>query len=254
MILDDFDLDGKVALVTGAATGLGQGMAVGLAEAGADVFGVGHSTSMDETEERVEKTGQNFEYIMGDLKDEGFEEQVVDNCNRELGPVDILINNAGIIRRENAEDFSPEDWQAVMDVNLNSLFFLTQAVGNNMIERGKGGKIINICSMLSYSGGILIAPYTASKSAVAGLTRILGNEWAEHGINVNGIAPGYMATKNTKPLREDEERNENILSRIPMDYWGEPEDLKGAAVFLASEASSYVTGTILRVDGGWLTR
>lgn len=254
MILDDYNLEGKVALVTGAATGLGQGMAVGLAEAGANVFGVGHSTSMESTRKRVKETGQEFDHLMCDIKEEGIEEEIVDSCNSVLGPVDILVNNAGIIRRENAEDFSSQDWKEVMDVNLNSLFFLTQAVGKQMIDRGEGGKVINICSMLSYQGGILVAPYTASKSGVAGLTRILGNEWAEHEINVNGIAPGYMATKNTKPLREDEERNQSILSRIPMDRWGNPGDLKGTVVYLASKASDYVTGTIIRVDGGFLTR
>lgn len=254
MILDDFNLEGKVAVVTGAATGLGQGMSVGLAEAGADIFGVGHSSNMDSTREQVQAAGQRFEFIMGDLREEGFEEEIVASCNEAFGSVDILVNNAGTIRRGKAEDFSRKDWNDVMDVNLNSLFFLTKSVGQQMINRGEGGKIINICSMLSYSGGILVAPYTASKSGLAGLTRILGNEWAEHNINVNGIAPGYMATKNTKPLQEDEERNQNILSRIPMDRWGKPEDLKGAVVFLSSKASHYVTGTILRVDGGWLTR
>lgn len=254
MILDDFNLGGKVGIVTGAAKGLGQGLALGLAEAGADIVGVGHSTSLDETGGKIQDLGRDFLPIYCDLSDADSINDIVEKAVDQFGRVDILVNNAGILRRENAENFTRKDWDDVLNLNLRSLFFLTQEVARRFIKQGEGGKVINICSMLSYSGGIMVASYTASKSGVAGLTRILANEWAKYGINVNGIAPGYMATEITEPLREDEERNRRISERIPMDRWGLPEDLKGAAVFLASGASDYVTGTILRVDGGWLTR
>ena len=254
MILDAFKLDGKVAIVTGAARGLGQGMAVGLAEAGADVLGVDVLSPLDETRKRVEATGHRFAEVKADLSCTANIERILGTARSELGGFDILINNAGIIRRHPAHEFPVEDWDLVMNINLRTLFFLTQAFGKSLIDAKRPGKVINVCSMLSYSGGILIAPYTASKSAVAGITRLLGNEWAPYGINVNGIAPGYMATDNTAPLRTNPERNREILSRVPMDRWGTPEDLCGAVVFLASSASDYVTGTIVRVDGGWLTR
>jgi len=254
MILDDFKLDGKVAVVTGAATGLGQGMAVGLAEAGADIVGIVHHSSAEGTAERVRAAGREFLALQADLESIDPIQDTINKAEERFGHLDILVNNAGIIRREKAETFSVADWDAVMNVNLKTLFFFTQAFAKGLISSNRKGKIINVCSMLSYSGGILVAPYTASKSAVAGLTRILANEWAKYGINVNGIAPGYMATANTAPLRADEGRNKEILSRIPLDRWGLPEDLKGAAVYLASTASDYVTSTILRVDGGWLTR
>ncbi len=254
MILNDFQLQDKVAIVTGAAKGLGQGMALGLAEAGADLVAVGNRTSLDETEEKTRDLGRDFLGIYADLEKTPSCDQVVEKTIEKFGHIDILLNNAGITKRANAEDLPLEDWDQVMNINLRSLFVLTQRVGKHMIERGKGGKIINICSMLSYSGGINVAPYTASKSGLAGLTKLLANEWSKHHINVNGIAPGYMETKLTKPLKEDEERNKQIMARIPMDRWGTPDDLKGAAVFLASDASNYVAGTIMRVDGGWLTR
>jgi len=254
MILDAFKLEGKVAIVTGAARGLGQGMATGLAEAGADILGVDVLSPLDETRARIEGAGRRFAEIRADLSGTADIERILDTANEQLGGFDILINNAGIIRRHPAHEFPIEDWDAVMNINLRSLFFLTQAFGKRLIEAGRPGKVISVCSMLSFSGGILVAPYTASKSAVAGITRLLGNEWAPYGINVNGIAPGYMATDNTAPLRADEARSREILSRVPMDRWGTPEDLCGAVVFLASGASDYITGTIVRVDGGWLTR
>jgi len=254
MILDDFRLEGKIAIVTGAAQGLGQGMAAGLAEAGADVLGVDVQSPLDETRALIEGTGSRFAEHQADLSDAACVDGILDTARRQLGGFDILINNAGIIRRHPAHEFPPEDWDAVINVNLRSLFFLTQAFGKALIEEKRTGKVVNVCSMLSYSGGILVAPYTASKSAVAGITRLLGNEWAVHGINVNGIAPGYMATDNTAALRADPKRNQEILRRVPMDRWGTPRDLCGAVVFLSSAASDYITGTIVRVDGGWLTR
>jgi len=254
MTIDAFRLDGKVALVTGAARGLGQGMAVGLAEAGADIVGIDIISPLDETRSKIERTGRRFVEIQADLSRTEDIQRILGTARSELGGFDILVNNAGIIRRHPAHEFPAEDWDAVMNVNLRSLFFLTQAFGKALIDEGRPGKVISVCSMLSFSGGILVAPYTASKSAVAGLTRLLGNEWAPYGINVNGIAPGYMATDNTAPLRADPERNKEILSRVPMNRWGTPADLAGAIVYLASSASDYVTGTILRIDGGWLTR
>lgn len=254
MILDDFKLDGKVAIVTGAARGLGQGMAVGLAQAGADILGVDVIAPLDETRQKVEAAGRRFEEVQADLSGTADVPRILSDAESKLGGFDILINNAGIIRRHPAHEFPIDEWDAVVNVNLRSLFFLTQAFGKALIDKKRPGKVINVCSMLSFSGGVLVAPYTASKSAVAGLTRLLGNEWAAFGIHVNGIAPGYMATENTAPLRADAGRSQEILSRVPMDRWGAPEDLHGAVVFLASRASDYITGTILRVDGGWLTR
>ena len=254
MILDAFNLDGKVALVTGAARGLGQAMAVGLAEAGADIVGIDVIKPLSDTRAKIESLGRQFVEIHADLSGTVDIQRILETAKEKLGGFDILVNNAGIIRRHPAHEFPTEDWDAVMNVNLRSLFFLTQAFGKALIDAKRPGKIVNVCSMLSFSGGILVAPYTASKSAVAGITRLLGNEWAPHGINVNGIAPGYMATDNTAPLRADADRNREILSRVPMDRWGEPEDLCGAIVFLSSPASDYITGTIVRVDGGWLTR
>lgn len=253
MILDAFKLTGKVALVTGCDTGLGQGMATGLAEAGCDIVGVNRKIP-HETAQRVEALGRRFHAIQADLRDQQQLTSIVDEAVAKMGHLDILINNAGTIRRCDAIDFSEKDWDEVMDLNLKSLFFLSQAVARQFIAQSSGGKIINIASMLSYQGGIRVPSYTASKSGVMGLTRLLANEWAKHNINVNAIAPGYMATNNTQQLREDAERNQEILDRIPAGRWGTPEDLQGAAVFLASPAADYINGYTLAVDGGWLAR
>ncbi|MDV5356343.1 2-dehydro-3-deoxy-D-gluconate 5-dehydrogenase KduD [Enterobacter asburiae] len=253
MILDAFKLTGKVALVTGCDTGLGQGMTVGLAEAGCDIVGFNRKIP-HETAQRVEALGRRFHAIQADLRDQQQLTSIVDEAVEKMGHLDILINNAGTIRRCDAIDFSEKDWDEVMDLNLKSLFFLSQAVARQFIAQGSGGKIINIASMLSWQGGIRVPSYTASKSGVMGLTRLLANEWAKHNINVNAIAPGYMATNNTRQLREDAERNKEILDRIPAGRWGTPEDLQGAAVFLASPAADYVNGYTLAVDGGWLAR
>ncbi len=247
-----FDLSGKVAVVTGANTGIGQGIAIALAEAGADVALVGRS-SADETAEKVRALGRKAVLIRADLSTIEPVQEVVDRTLAELGGLDILVNNAGIIRRADAVDFTEEDWDAVVDTNLKSAFFLCQAAGRHMIGRGSG-KIINIASMLSFQGGIRVPSYTASKSGVAGLTKLLANEWAGRGVNVNAIAPGYIATNNTAALQTDESRNRQILERIPSGRWGDPSDLGGAAVFLASSASDYVQGHVLAVDGGWLAR
>ena len=248
-----FDLTGKVAIVTGANTGLGQGMAVALAEAGADLALVGRSAP-EETVELVQKTGRKAHIVMADLGSMDPIDRIVSETREALGEIDILVNNAGIIKRNDSIDFTEEDWDAVMNINIKTLFFLSQAVARSMIAAKKGGKIINIASMLSYQGGIRVPSYTASKSGVMGLTRILANEWAAHGINVNAIAPGYFATNNTAALQADEGRNKEILGRIPAGRWGKPSDLGGAAVFLSSSASDYVQGITLPVDGGWLAR
>jgi 2-dehydro-3-deoxy-D-gluconate 5-dehydrogenase len=250
--MPSFDLTGRVAMVTGANTGIGQGIAVALAEAGADLALVGRSPA-EETAERVQALGRKAALIGADLSSIAPVQQVVDRSLAELGGLDILVNNAGIIRRADALDFSEEDWDAVIDTNLKSLFFLCQAAGRHMAGLRRG-KIINIASMLSFQGGIRVASYTASKSGVAGLTRLLANEWASKGINVNAIAPGYIATNNTAALQADEGRNRQILERIPAGRWGDPSDLAGAVVFLASSASDYVHGHVLAVDGGWLAR
>ena len=247
-----FNLAGRVAVVTGANTGIGQGLAVALAEAGADVALVGRS-SADETAEMVRAAGRRAALIRADLSSTAPIADVVGQTLSELGGLDILVNNAGIIRRADAVDFSEEDWDAVIDTNLKSVFFLCQAAGRHMIAQGRG-KIVNIASMLSFQGGIRVPSYTASKSGVAGLTRLLANEWASKGINVNAIAPGYIATNNTAALQADETRNRQIMERIPAGRWGQPSDLGGAVVFLASPASDYVNGHILAVDGGWLAR
>jgi 2-deoxy-D-gluconate 3-dehydrogenase len=229
-------------------------MALGLAEAGADVAGL-YRTNYEESQARVEALGRRFLPVHCDLQEATVAElnQVVDQVVGEMGQLDILVNNAGIIRRAPALEFSEQDWDDVIQVNLKALFFLSQAAARVMDQQG-GGKIINIASMLSFQGGILIPPYTAAKSGVAGLTRALANEWAAKGINVNAIAPGYMATDNTAPLRADPVRNPAILARIPAGDWGEPADLKGTVVFLASEASNYMHAAIVPVDGGWLAR
>jgi 2-dehydro-3-deoxy-D-gluconate 5-dehydrogenase len=253
-ILDLFRLDGKVALVTGAGRGLGQGFAVGLAEAGADIVGL-DLISLDETRVQVTALGRRFWPVTCNLREATVPQlnEVVAQVVKEMGRLDILVNNAGIIRRAPALEFSEEFWDDVIQINLKAAFFLAQATGRVMVAQGRG-KIINIASMLSFQGGILVPSYTASKSAVAGITRALANEWASKGINVNAIAPGYMATDNTAPLRADPQRSESILGRIPAGRWGEPADLQGVAVFLASAASNYMHGAIVPVDGGWLTR
>lgn len=253
-ILDAFRLDGKVALVTGAGRGLGQAMAIGLAEAGADIAGLDRMEDFD-TRDAVQSLGRRFFNISCDLYKTPASElnNIVASVVTELGSLDILVNNAGIIRRAPALEFSEEDWDSVITINQRALFFLSQAAGRVMVEQG-GGKIINIASMLSFQGGILVPSYTAAKSAVMGITRALANEWASKNINVNAIAPGYMATDNTAPLRADEKRNAAILERIPSGRWGKPADLKGIAVFLASSASDYLQGAIIPVDGGWLAR
>ena len=248
-----FSLENKVALVTGANTGIGQGLAVGLAAAGADIAAVGRSEP-SETQQAVEKLGRRFVFIEANLSEIDHVASVVEKAETALGAVDILVNNAGTIKRNDALEFTEDDWDSVMDVNLKTLFFLTQATARRMIATGRQGKIINIASMLSYQGGIRVASYTASKSGVAGLTKLLANEWASKNINVNAIAPGYIANNNTAALRADEKRNAEILGRIPAGRWGAPDDLAGAAVFLASSASDYVHGTTLAVDGGWLAR
>jgi 2-deoxy-D-gluconate 3-dehydrogenase len=247
-----FDLTGKAAVVTGANTGIGQGVAVALAKAGADVALVGR-TAANETAEKVRRLGRRAAIIGADLSTIAPVQDVVDRTLSELGNLDILVNNAGIIRRNDAVEFTEADWDAVVDTNLKSVFFLCQAAARHMIGQGRG-KIINIASMLSFQGGIRVPSYTASKSGVAGLTKLLANEWAAKGINVNAIAPGYIATNNTAQLQADENRNRSILERIPAGRWGDPSDLGGAAVFLASSASDYVQGHILAVDGGWLAR
>ncbi|MGH6652364.1 MAG: 2-dehydro-3-deoxy-D-gluconate 5-dehydrogenase KduD [Sphingopyxis sp.] len=247
-----FDLSGKVALVTGANTGIGQGIALALAEAGAEIAAAGRSPA-DETIGKVRGLGRRAENFAADLSSVGAVQPLVDAVLAEFGRIDILVNNAGIIRRADAVDFTEADWDAVMDTNLKTLFFLCQAVGRHMIARGSG-KIINIASMLTFQGGIRVPSYTASKSGVGGLTKLLANEWAAKGVQVNAIAPGYIATNNTAALQGDETRNRQIMDRIPAGRWGDPKDIGGAAVFLASSASDYVQGHILAVDGGWLAR
>lgn len=253
MILDQFKLDGKVAIVTGASRGLGQGMACALAEAGADVVGVGVSDS-SATGEAVRNAGGRYLPITADLTGTDCVTGIVEQALAGFGRVDILVNNAGTIRRSDLLEFTEQDWDDVMDLNLKTLFFLSQAVAREFAKQGSGGRIINIASMLSFQGGIRVASYTASKSGVKGLTMLMANELAGDGVCVNAIAPGYMATDNTEALRNDAQRNSEILARIPAGRWGLPEDLAGAVVFLASDAAAYVNGHTLAVDGGWLAR
>jgi 2-dehydro-3-deoxy-D-gluconate 5-dehydrogenase len=251
-MLDLFNLDGRTALVTGANTGLGQGIAIALAEAGADIVAVGRSAA-PETGAHVAAAGRRFLDVHADLSSTAPARAAVDAAINLNGRLDIIVNNAGIIRRADSLDVEEADWDAVIDTNLKSVFFLAQAAARHMAAHG-GGKIINIASLLSFQGGIRVPAYAASKSAVAGLTRALANEWAARGINVNAIAPGYFDTNNTAALRADPVREPAILARIPAGRWGEPGDLAGAAVFLASRASDYVHGVVLPVDGGWLAR
>jgi 2-deoxy-D-gluconate 3-dehydrogenase len=253
MIPDLFNLSGKVAMVTGSSTGLGEGMAYGLAEAGADIVGV-DIQDMPENKERIESMGRRFTGIQADLSKIDVVDKIITKAVEALGRLDILVNNAGIIRRSPTIDFTETDWDDVMNVNLKSLFFLSQGAARQFIKQNTGGKIINVASMLSFQGGILVPSYTASKSGVMGLTRLMACEWAKENINVNAIAPGYMATNNTQAIQDDPVRNKQILERIPAGRWGRPEDLKGIAVFLASDASNYMHGYTIAVDGGWLAR
>lgn len=254
MILDKFKLDGKVALVTGASGGLGASMAIALAEAGADVAAHCHRAGdAQETCRKISGFGRKAFEVAGDMSEKDVPRELVEKVVAEFGRIDILINNAGMIRRTPAVDFSEEDWMTVLEVNLSSVFRLSQAAGRKMIEQG-AGKIVNIASLLSFQGGINVPAYTASKSGVAGLTKAFANEWAKFNVNVNAIAPGYMATNNTAALRDDETRNRQILERIPAGRWGNADDLAGAAVFLASPASDYMQGHIMVVDGGWMAR
>lgn len=250
--LELFSLKGKTALVTGARTGIGQAISVALASAGAHVLLLGHRDNLDETKAKIEEIGGTHEVILIDLSD-------LKEIRQKLQPVlkkhqiDILVNNAGVIYREPAATYNEQEWMRVIDVNLHSVFILSQEIGRGMLERGSG-KIINIASLLSFQGGLNVPAYTASKHAVAGLTKSLANEWANKGVQVNAIAPGYIETNNTEPLRKNEERSKSILDRIPAGRWGRPEDLAGAALFLASHASDYVNGHVLVVDGGWMGR
>jgi 2-dehydro-3-deoxy-D-gluconate 5-dehydrogenase len=253
MTAQPFNLRGKVAIVTGANTGLGQAMAIALATAGASIALVGR-TAPDETQARIKSLGGKSAAITADLSDAGRVSAVVEEAKAALGAVDILVNNAGIIRRNDAIDFTLEEWDSVMATNLKVPFFLAQAAARSMFTAGRGGKIINVASLLSFQGGIRVASYTASKSGLAGITRLLANEWAGKGINVNAIVPGYFKTNNTEALRADPQRNRDILQRIPAGRWGEPAELGGAAVFLASSAADYVHGALIPVDGGWLAR
>lgn len=253
MILDAFNLKGKVAMVTGCDTGLGQGMALGLAEAGCDIISVNRRIPQ-ETAQKVQALGRRFTAIQADLSDITVIPGVIAQAIDQMGSIDILVNNAGTIRREDALEFSEKNWDDVMNLNIKAVFFLSQAVAKQFIQQGHGGKIINIASMLSFQGGIRVPSYTASKSAVLGVTRLLANEWAQHNINVNAIAPGYMATNNTQQLRDDEARSQEILDRIPAGRWGLPSDMQGPVVFLASSASDYINGYTIAVDGGWLAR
>ena len=253
MILNQFKLEGKVALVTGASAGLGQAIAIALAEAGADVVCHGNTRAPDSTVDAISRLGKQTFAVAGDLAKKETPSALVEATIEKFGRIDILVNNAGTIRRAPAVDYSEEDWNAVIEVNLSAVFRLSQLAGRRMLAQASG-KIVNIASLLSFQGGITVPAYAAAKGGVAQLTKALANEWAGKGINVNAIAPGYMRTDNTKALQQDETRNRQILERIPAARWGEPSDLAGAAVFLASSASDYVNGHVLVVDGGWMGR
>jgi 2-deoxy-D-gluconate 3-dehydrogenase len=251
--MDFFSLKGKVAIVTGGNTGLGQAYVVALAKAGADLFVVTYDTAWDETRELVEKEGRKIHFFQADLTDRAKVTACVEECVKVYGKIDILVNNAGTIRRAPLLEYKDSDWEAVININLNSVYYLSQDVAKIMAKQG-GGKIINIASMLAFQGGKFVPPYTASKHGVAGITKAFANELAPLNIQTNAIAPGYIKTANTAPIRADEKRNAEILSRIPAERWADPFDLMGAVVFLASKASDYVNGHILAVDGGWLVR
>ncbi|WP_210512018.1 2-dehydro-3-deoxy-D-gluconate 5-dehydrogenase KduD [Pantoea ananatis] len=253
MILNAFSLQDKIAVVSGCNTGLGQAMALGLAEAGCNIVGI-NQVEPDETIKQVTALGRRFLSLKADLRNIDAIPALLDSAIAYFDRIDILVNNAGMIRREDAINFSEQDWDDVMDLNIKSLFFMSQAAARHFIAQEDGGKIINIASMLSFQGGLRVPSYTASKSGVMGITRLLANEWAKHRINVNAIAPGYMATDNTQQLRADAQRSAEILDRIPAGRWGKPEDLMGPVVFLASRASDYMNGYTIAVDGGWLAR
>jgi 2-deoxy-D-gluconate 3-dehydrogenase len=251
--MNNFDLSGKVAIVTGGAVGLGGGVSLGLAKAGASIAIVTSNDRNRETHQSIEAMGLKVHTIVANLLDEKELPRVVNETLSVFGKIDILVNNAGIIRRTPAADHSAQDWHDVINLNMNAVYFLCQLVGNEMIKQGSG-KIINIASVLSFQGGINVPGYTASKHAVAGITKALANEWASKGVQINAIAPGYMETENTAALRADQDRNAQILARIPAARWGSVEDLQGPAVFLASAASDYMNGHVLCVDGGWMNR
>lgn len=253
MIKDMFNLQGKVAIVTGCNTGLGQAVAIGLAEAGCAIVGVNRSQPV-ETEKIMSDRGFPFLDVRADLGKQEEIDAIIAQALEKFSRIDILVNNAGIIRRQDALEFSEQNWDDVMNVNSKTVFFLAQAAAKQFIAQGEGGKIINIASMLSFQGGIRVPSYTASKSAVMGITRAMANEWAQYNININAIAPGYMATNNTQALRDDTARNSAILERIPAQRWGDPQDIAGAAIFLASRGADYINGHTLAVDGGWLAR
>jgi 2-deoxy-D-gluconate 3-dehydrogenase len=254
LILEQFKLTERVALVTGASTGLGAAIAIALAEAGAQVAVHGNTQSPESTCDHISSAGGVARAISGDLGEPATPKRLVDQTLERFGRIDILVNNAGTIRRAPAVDYSDDDWATVIEVNLTAVFRLSQLAGRQMIESRRGGKIVNIASLLSFQGGITVPAYAASKGGVAQLTKALANEWARHGVNVNAIAPGYMRTANTAALQADETRNRQILERIPAGRWGEPQDVAGAAVFLSSSASNYVNGHVLVVDGGWMGR
>jgi 2-deoxy-D-gluconate 3-dehydrogenase len=253
-ILDSFKLDGKTAIVTGCSRGLGQGMSLGLAQAGANIFGVDYFPEAPETKEKVEKAGTKFAYFSANLLTIEPIEKIFEEAVKAFGHVDIVVNNAGIIKRNDSTDFTEAEWDDVININLKTVFFMCQAAAKQFIKQKSGGKIINIASMLSFQGGIRVPSYTASKSGVKGITMLMANEWAKHNINTNAIAPGYMATDNTTALRADPDRSAAILDRIPAARWGTPDDVAGAVVFLASNAADYINGFTLAVDGGWLSR
>ena len=255
MTLDAFSLDGRVALITGASRGLGAAMAAAMSAAGASVALHSNEKPATETAERIcKESGRRTELFTADLEDRAAADRLIADTIAAFGQVDILVNNAGIIRRKAAAQHSDEDWDAVIEVNLSNAFRMCRAMGKHLIDGGRPGKIINVASLLSFQGGVTVPGYAAAKGGVVQLTKALANEWASHGINVNAIAPGYMQTDNTKALREDPQRNKQITERIPAGRWGTPEDLGGAAVFLASKASDYVHGHVLVVDGGWMGR
>lgn len=254
MILESFELNGKNALVSGSRRGLGAAIAVALAEAGANVGCHGRESQEGPACEEIRAAGRKTFYFAGDLKDANTCTRLVEKTIRDFGSIDILVNNAGVILRAPAAEYPMEYWDEVIAVHLTAAFRLSQLAGRDMLQRGVGGKIVNIASLLSFQGGILVPAYAAAKGAIAQLTRALANEWASKGINVNAIAPGYMVTDSTVALRNDAQRNRQIVERIPAGRWGEPKDIAGAAVFLCSAASDYVHGHILAVDGGWLGR